>query len=132
MKRLPRIAISIGDPAGVGAEIALKALCDGEIGAMAQWLVVGDSAVLRAAGRTTGIDPGSLPCTLIETGDLRADHNLAFGQLRLPGGFHLPRRSRVAGLRTFANRPIIPLKLVPIRLSTFINGHAPCLPLRFL
>ncbi|HZP04116.1 MAG TPA: 4-hydroxythreonine-4-phosphate dehydrogenase PdxA [Terracidiphilus sp.] len=86
MKRLPRIAISIGDPAGVGAEIALKALCDGEFGAMAQWLVVGDSAVLRAAGRTTGIDPGSLPCTLIETGDLQADHELAFGQLRAEYG----------------------------------------------
>ncbi|HEY1766730.1 MAG TPA: 4-hydroxythreonine-4-phosphate dehydrogenase PdxA [Terracidiphilus sp.] len=82
MKRLPRIAISIGDPAGVGAEIALKALTDGELGAMAQWLVVADSAALNAAGRVIGVDSSSLPFTLVKTGSLSSDHSLAFGQLR--------------------------------------------------
>ncbi len=43
MSRPARIAISIGDPAGVGAEIALKALQDQSIASLARWLLIGDS-----------------------------------------------------------------------------------------
>lgn len=86
MTRKPRIAVSIGDPAGVGAEIALKALCDEQMSALAEWLVVGDSAALRGAERACTIDAAQLPFTLIETGDLPADHKLAFGQLRAEYG----------------------------------------------
>jgi 4-hydroxythreonine-4-phosphate dehydrogenase len=86
MTRRPRIAISIGDPAGVGAEIALKALTDEKLHELAEWLVVGDSAALQAAGRISGIDAAAPPFTLIETGDLPADHALTFGQLRAEYG----------------------------------------------
>lgn len=86
MNERPRIAISIGDPAGVGAEIALKALHEEELGALAQWLLVGDSSALNAAARVTGIDPAGLPCTVVETGSLPADHALAFGELRAEYG----------------------------------------------
>src|SRR5580658_8783854 len=90
MSRLARIAISIGDPAGIGAEIALKALqdqcADQSVASLARWLLIGDSAALNAAGRVSGIDPGSLPCTLISTGALAADHHIAFGQLRAEYG----------------------------------------------
>src|SRR5580658_7960024 len=86
MKTLPRIAISIGDPAGIGAEIALKALTDETVAPLAQWLLIADPAALNAAALTSGIDPRTLPCTLIETGNLPADHVLAFGQLRAEYG----------------------------------------------
>ncbi len=86
MTRLARIAISTGDPAGVGAEIALKALDDQSVSALAQWLLIADSAVLNAARTVTGIDPRTLPCTLVETGALAADHSVAFGQLRAEYG----------------------------------------------
>jgi 4-hydroxythreonine-4-phosphate dehydrogenase len=86
MTRLARIAISIGDPAGIGAEIALKALQDQSVASLARWLLIGDSAALNAAGRVSGIDPGSLPCSLIGTGALAADHHIAFGQLRAEYG----------------------------------------------
>ena len=86
MTRTPRIAISIGDPAGVGAEIALKALTDQRLQPLAEWLVVGDRAALQAAARACGMDALSLPFTLIETGDLPVDHALAFGQLRAEYG----------------------------------------------
>jgi 4-hydroxythreonine-4-phosphate dehydrogenase len=86
MTRLPRIAISSGDPAGVGAEIALKALEDQSVSALAQWLLIADSAVLSAAQRVSGIDPRTLPCSLIETGSLAADHKVEFGQLRAEYG----------------------------------------------
>ena len=86
MTRLPRIAISIGDPAGVGAEIALKAFEDQSVASLAQWLLIADSAVLSAAHRVTGIEPWTLPCSVIETGALASDHKVAFGQLRAEYG----------------------------------------------
>jgi 4-phospho-D-threonate 3-dehydrogenase / 4-phospho-D-erythronate 3-dehydrogenase len=82
MNDRPRVAISIGDPAGVGAEIALKALSDDSLGPLAHWLLVGDVAALAAAGRITRLDPAALPCTVIETGSLPVDHPVAFGELR--------------------------------------------------
>jgi 4-phospho-D-threonate 3-dehydrogenase / 4-phospho-D-erythronate 3-dehydrogenase len=45
---LLRIAVSIGDPAGVGAEIVLKALADPALIEIAEWIVVGDDAALKA------------------------------------------------------------------------------------
>jgi 4-hydroxythreonine-4-phosphate dehydrogenase len=86
MNKVARIAISIGDPAGVGAEIALKALADSETAALANWILIADRAVLRAAGRITGIDPEKLPATMVETGSLPADHEVGFGQLRAEYG----------------------------------------------
>jgi 4-hydroxythreonine-4-phosphate dehydrogenase len=86
MKILPRIAISIGDPAGVGAEIALKALSDKTVAPLAQWLLIADSAALYAAARIAGIDPSTLSCKLVEAGNLPKNHVLAFGQLRAEYG----------------------------------------------
>jgi 4-hydroxythreonine-4-phosphate dehydrogenase len=86
MNTASRIAISIGDPAGVGAEIALKALADPDLGRLAHWLLVADRAALGAAGRITGIDPGALPCSMIEAGVLADDHEVRFGQLRAEYG----------------------------------------------
>jgi len=50
---LLRIAVSIGDPAGVGAEIVLKALADPALIEIAEWIVVGDDA--RAEGSGAGL-----------------------------------------------------------------------------
>ena len=86
MSRLARIAISIGDPAGIGAEIALKALQDQSVASLAQWILIADSAALNAARRVTGIDPALLPCALDDTGALPADHVIEFGQLRAAYG----------------------------------------------
>jgi 4-hydroxythreonine-4-phosphate dehydrogenase len=81
MTRLARIAISIGDPAGIGAEIALKALTDQSISSIAEWLIVADSASLDAAARICNIDRSALPFTLVETNTLTIDHQVAFGKL---------------------------------------------------
>jgi 4-phospho-D-threonate 3-dehydrogenase / 4-phospho-D-erythronate 3-dehydrogenase len=86
LSRLTRIAISIGDPAGIGAEIALKALSDPRVALLAQWLLVADPAALDAAARVCAIDPGTLPFTLFETDTLPAGHAIAFGQLRAEYG----------------------------------------------
>ena len=50
------IAITIGDPAGVGPEVVLKALVDERIRALCRPLVVGDLRVLETARGFAGVD----------------------------------------------------------------------------
>ena len=52
---LPVIAVSIGDPSGVGPEVLVKALADPETASLAHWIVVGDSLVLDWVQRLTGL-----------------------------------------------------------------------------
>lgn len=47
MSDAPRVAISMGDPAGIGPEIVLKALCDHEAREGLRPIVVGDMRLLR-------------------------------------------------------------------------------------
>lgn len=51
-----RVAVTIGDPAGIGGEIAVKALSHASVYAQAQPILVGDTAVLEDALRITGLD----------------------------------------------------------------------------
>ena len=46
-KKLPRIGITMGDAAGIGAEIILKALADNELNKICQPIIIGDAAFLR-------------------------------------------------------------------------------------
>jgi 4-hydroxythreonine-4-phosphate dehydrogenase len=50
----PLIAITMGDAAGVGPEVIMKALARAEVQAMCRPLVIGDAARLRAAGKIVG------------------------------------------------------------------------------
>lgn len=43
----PRIAISIGDPAGIGPEVTMKALLDPAVTGLASWVVVGNRHVVE-------------------------------------------------------------------------------------
>ena len=54
---LPRIAISTGDPAGIGPEIALKAALDAEVRGLCRPLLVGDRGVLETHARACGLAP---------------------------------------------------------------------------
>lgn len=54
---LPRIALAIGDPAGIGPEIALKAALDPKVRALCRPLLVGDRGVLDAHARACGLAP---------------------------------------------------------------------------
>ncbi len=52
----PIVGITMGDPAGVGPEILVKALAEGRLQAACRPLVVGDPAVLSAAAGRIGLD----------------------------------------------------------------------------
>ena len=54
---LPTVAITTGDPAGIGPEVVLKALADRELLNTARWVVVGDAAILKLAGAQIGLKP---------------------------------------------------------------------------
>lgn len=51
----PVIAVTIGDPAGIGPEVVIKALADPGVAALAEWKLVGDAAVLGWASKVTGL-----------------------------------------------------------------------------
>jgi 4-hydroxythreonine-4-phosphate dehydrogenase len=50
----PVLGITLGDPAGVGPEIAAKALAVPEVRDKARPLVIGDARVMTAAARPAG------------------------------------------------------------------------------
>lgn len=57
------VAIPIGDPAGIGPEIVVKALASEEIKDLANYIVVGDKGVIENAFQITGVH---LPLNCIE------------------------------------------------------------------
>ena len=51
--KVPTIAVTLGDPAGIGPEVVVKALADPAIASLARWIVVGDKAALEVTETTT-------------------------------------------------------------------------------
>ncbi|MCA9876904.1 MAG: 4-hydroxythreonine-4-phosphate dehydrogenase PdxA, partial [Thermomicrobiales bacterium] len=94
----PRLAITLGDPAGIGPEVVLKTLTHDEVYAQAEPLVIGDRRVLQ---RT--IDDLGLPLTLRVITDV-ADATFAPGVVAVldlanadPASFPVGEESAVAG-----------------------------------
>jgi 4-hydroxythreonine-4-phosphate dehydrogenase len=76
--RRPVIALTMGDPAGIGPEIVLQAVADPELAPLARWIVVGDAAVLELAGKVTGIP---LPAGIHDARALAGIEQFSFGRL---------------------------------------------------
>jgi 4-hydroxythreonine-4-phosphate dehydrogenase len=55
-RRLPKIAIATGDPAGIGPEVSLKAALDAGVRALCRPIVVGDVDALRRHAAAAGLD----------------------------------------------------------------------------
>jgi 4-hydroxythreonine-4-phosphate dehydrogenase len=77
----PTIAVTIGDPAGVGPEVVLKALSNPEMWNLASWVVVGDLVALEKAAHTCGIDLASLPVTIRNLEIFTDEGQIRFGEL---------------------------------------------------
>ena len=63
----PRIAISLGDPAGIGPEVGVKALADDAVRGLAQWIVIADPAALAPVETQTGIRLSALSQVTLES-----------------------------------------------------------------
>ncbi|MGW9434377.1 4-hydroxythreonine-4-phosphate dehydrogenase PdxA, partial [Streptomyces decoyicus] len=53
---LPLLAVTLGDPVGIGPEITARTLADPATTALGRGLAVGDAAVLRRAVAVCGLD----------------------------------------------------------------------------
>ena len=78
IENLPVIALTMGDPAGVGPEIVLQAVADAQLAPLARWIVVGDAAVLEIASQITGI---ALRAELHDARALEGIEEFSFGRL---------------------------------------------------
>ena len=78
IENLPTIALTMGDPAGVGPEVVLQAVADPELAPLARWIVVGDAAVLEMAQRITGL---TLHAELRDPRALAGIEEFSFGRL---------------------------------------------------
>src|ERR1700733_14897821 len=82
---VPRVAITMGDAAGVGPEIVTKSLAHPEVYGLCKPIVIGDAERLREAGRICGsklLVPGEVECV-----DLKLiPKDLAWGKLSAAAG----------------------------------------------
>lgn len=53
----PTIAVSLGDPGGIGPEVVVRTLADRSVRSLARFAVHGSSAAMLAAAQATGIEP---------------------------------------------------------------------------
>ncbi|MDQ6651411.1 MAG: 4-hydroxythreonine-4-phosphate dehydrogenase PdxA, partial [Acidobacteriota bacterium] len=55
---MPRIAITMGDPAGIGPEVVLKAVAEEEIRTACMPVIIGDAQLLAHTARTLDLQSG--------------------------------------------------------------------------
>src|SRR6516164_7712493 len=72
MQALPRIALTLGDVAGIGPEVVARALLEASITGWCRPVVVGHPEVLSRAGRAVG---GELPVRPIAGADEAFAHD---------------------------------------------------------
>ncbi len=92
-----RLAIALGDPSGIGPEIALRAAADPALRARAALTLVGDAEVLRAHAAGLG-----LALEFTNTGLRLAGGEVGFHPVPLPAPPMLGRVSAEAGRATLA------------------------------
>ena len=57
-RSLPRIGITMGDPAGIGPEVVLKAVAEEEISGVCAPVIIGDAQLLAHTARTLDLQCG--------------------------------------------------------------------------
>jgi 4-hydroxythreonine-4-phosphate dehydrogenase len=112
----PTIAITAGDPAGIGPEVVMKALADSDLLHMARWLVIGDAWVLELVGTQVGLEP---PDTVVEAVSQRPEGAqvcvLNLHQLE-PSQFTVGRLNAACGRAA--------LEYVRVATQLCLHGHA--------
>ena len=81
------VAVTIGDPAGIGPEIVVRALAQDAVQRSVQALVVGDRWVLERAMEVTGTTLEFSPAGPVRLLDLaNVDHRLQWGKIQATAG----------------------------------------------
>jgi 4-phospho-D-threonate 3-dehydrogenase / 4-phospho-D-erythronate 3-dehydrogenase len=118
---IPVVAITMGDPSGIGPEIVVKALSDPEIASLAKWIVVGDSRIMKMAGPIAS-------ATLRDVKSLQSLDDFTFGKLDARYGQAAVDYVRVATEMCLANEAhamvTAPLNKEAVTLSgRAFSGH---------
>jgi 4-phospho-D-threonate 3-dehydrogenase / 4-phospho-D-erythronate 3-dehydrogenase len=85
-ERIPNVVVTLGDPAGVGGEVTLKALTDDEIANSARWILLGDQALIDSAEQTTGVKLAQLHVEFRDLKTLPQGEPVHLGELRAEYG----------------------------------------------
>ena len=99
---LPTIALTVGDPSGIGPEIVLKAVNDHELACLAQWVIIGDARVLKLAGRLSELSPAD--ADIKHVASLESLEDFEFGRLDARYGQAAAEYVRVATELCLAKR----------------------------
>ncbi len=96
-KYLPKIGITMGDPAGIGGEIIAKSLHDGELNKICQPIIIGDSSYFFDTAKKIGKE---LEYTEVKVGDnlpSKSDLPIFYNLDNLQDDFPTGEESSVAG-----------------------------------
>ena len=100
----PALAVTMGDPAGIGPEVVLKALADNGLRGLAEWTIVGSSRVLAATIAQCRLPPEILDGMEIVDPGLLGPEPVAAGELRAEYGRAAMNYVRVATERCLAGQ----------------------------
>ena len=98
---LPRIGITMGDPAGIGPEIIVKALAHNEVYESARPLVIGDVSRLKAAAKIANSPVEIHPVTDSALGRYQPRQIDCIDLKAIPDDLPFGRVSRIAGEAAF-------------------------------
>jgi len=85
MRHRPVIAVTVGDPAGIGPEIVVRAVAQETVRASASLVVIGDRARIEEAARITGISPPfGEAASLVDLANVPA--GMPWGRIRAEAG----------------------------------------------
>jgi len=114
----PVVAISMGDPGGVGAEVILKALARPEIKQALVPMVVGDEKTFRETASSLGL-PYGLERISIEEGESRSGGELLIQAYNPAGAFSQGEVAAENGAASYA--------FIETAARTVLDGHADAL-----
>jgi len=128
----PLLALAIGDPAGIGPELAAQLLADPDVRAAANYVVIGDSRVLRRGADVAGVQldlpvitstdaiaPGQT--VFLDLGHLDPD-TIAVGVAAKAGGAFALENFRT-GLRLAADGKVAGVCFTPFNKAAMRMAH---------
>ncbi len=94
---LPRVGITMGDPAGIGPEIVLKSLSDKNIFEICQPIIIGDSRILLQTARDLEIEAEFLTVKKGEEIPLNSDKIIIYDLANITGEIRYGEESATSG-----------------------------------
>lgn len=127
MSRLSKIAITIGDPAGIGPEIVLKSLLSAEVAAACRPLIIGSRTVIEEASEKMNIPFDNRAFDILDTGEIKRG-DFARGRSTADGGMdcvaYIKKAVELAMLKVVDAIVTAPISKESLKMAGFMwPGH---------